>query len=520
MESVSQPSAADEGGSYNQKPKRIHRIQIGLNVIVQIALLLLLAAMVNYLGFEHYKRWDFSRDHKYAISDKTKRVLDSLKHKLRITVFFSPNTPISADVQNVLMEYQYAAKGKIDVEHIDPERSFSRAKELFDKYKVVSDENLIVLDYDGRNKTVKASEMAEVDQSGMAMGEGPRVTAFKGEQAVTSAIIDLTEGKKNIIGYVLGHKEPPLSEQPPPGPMMQQPPETSPISVLKTFIENENMKLQELNLFNVDAVPADVKTVMIVGPQYDFSDREMQLLRTFWNKQGRILLLLDPVAKTPKLGAFLNELGVRVNDDRLMAVVRTGIEEMARVRDVVARFLPDSPITKRLGDVRAPFVGGTCSFTLEPDRVRGAGIALMPLVQAEKGYWGEVDYNSDDPALLQFDAKRDHGPPLNIAASIEKGGSGDERVQVNSSRMVVVSNALFVQDQALTQDQQALDFVSGSLNWLMSREQLIGIAPKVPKTLTFTLEPNALRNLRWIVLVLMPLVPAVIGAAVWWKRRA
>src|SRR5205823_3108380 len=147
-------------------------------------------------------------------------------------------------------------------------------------------------------------------------------------------------------------------------------------------------------------------------------------------------------------------------------------------------------------------------------------IQLQPLVQAEKGYWGEVDYNSDDPLKLQFDANHDHGPPLNLGISVERGGSGDERVQANSSRMVVVSNALFVQDQALTQDQQALDFISGSINWLMSREQLIGIAPKVPKTLTFTLDQTGLRNLRWIVLLLIPLVPALIGSAVWWKRRA
>ena len=77
---------------------------------------------------------------------------------------------------------------------------------------------------------------------------------------------------------------------------------------------------------------------------------------------------------------------------------------------------------------------------------------------------------------------------------------------MNSSRMVVVSNATFIQDNALTQDQQALDFISGSVNWLLSREQLIGIAPKVPKTLTFSLNEDALRNLRWIMLVLMPLV--------------
>jgi hypothetical protein len=293
----------------------------------------------------------------------------------------------------------------------------------------------------------------------------------------------------------------------------------SPISVLKTFIENENIKLEELNLFNVDAVPTEMKTIMIVGPQYDFSDREMQLLRDFWNKQGRILLLLDPSAKTPKLDAFLAELGVRVNDDRLMAMVRTGIEEVARVRDVIGRFLPDSAITKRLADVRAPFLGGTSSLTLDSQRVQAGGVQLQPLVQAEKGYWGEVDYNSDDPSKLQFDQNRDYAAPLTIAASVEKGGSGDERVRVNSSRMVIVSNALFVQDTALTQDQQALDFISGSINWLMSREQMIGIAPKVPQTLTFSLDQTALRNLRWIVLVLMPLVPALIGSAMWWKRR-
>src|SRR6267143_2021158 len=247
--------------------KRIRRIRIGFNVLEQILLILFLAVMVNSIAFKHYARWDFSRDQKYELSDK---------------------------------------------------------------YKVVTDESLLVLDYEGRNKTVKASEMADVDQSGMALGEGPRVTAFKGEQAITSAMMDLVEGKKNALGYVLGHKEPPLSEG-------------GTITVLKTFIENENIKFQELNLFDVDAIPKDLKAIMIIGPQYDFSDREMKLLRNFWDKQGRILLLLDPAAKTPKLDAFVSELGVKVNDDRLMAFLRTGIQELALTRDVQAHFLGDSP---------------------------------------------------------------------------------------------------------------------------------------------------------------------------------
>src|SRR5437016_11226228 len=355
------------------KPKRIHRLQIGLNLVVQLILIFFLVSAVNWIGFRHYKRWDVSREQKYALSDKTKRFLNTIKGRVRITVFFSPNTPISGDVSSLLTEYQYAAKGKVDIENIDPERNLSRAKEMFDKYKVVSDESLLVIDYEGRNKTVKASEMAEIDQSGMAFGEGPRVTAFKGEQAITSAMMDVVQGKKNTLGYVLGHKEPPLSGN-------------TNISVLKAFIENENIKFQEVNLFDVGAIPAELKTILIIGPQYDLSDREMQLLRDFWDKQGRILLLLDPGAKPPNLDAVLNDLGVKANDDRLMVFLRTGIQELALTRDVQARFLGDSPVTKRLADARALFFGGTSSLTLDANRVRTANIRLQPLIQAEKGY--------------------------------------------------------------------------------------------------------------------------------------
>ena len=497
----------NESSESATKPRKIHRFQIGLNVILQVGIIIVLAAMVNYLGFEHYQRWDLSRDKKYALSDKTKHLLDGLKGKVRMTVFFGSQNPITGDVQNLLTEYQYASRGKIDVEYVDPERNLTRAKDLFDKYKVVTDESVLIVDYQGRNKTVKASEMAEMDQGNPILGEPPKVTAFKGEQAITSALIDVVEGKKNSVGWIVGHKEPPLGEN-------------SPVSVLKTFIENENIKLQELNLFEVPAIPADLKAIVIAGPQYDLSDREMKMLRDFWNKDGRILLLVDPAAKTPKLLAFLNELGVKVDDDRLMAMVKTGIEEVARVRDVVAHFLPDNPVTKRLAEVRAPFFGATSSLTLEAQQVAAANIHLSPLAQAEKGYWGETDYYSDDEALLQFDPTKDKGEPLTIAAAVEKGGSADERVQINSARLVLVANSTFIDDNALTQGQQGLDFVSASINWLLSREQMIGIAPKIPQTLTFTLDEQALSRMRWIILVLLPLVPAIFGLLVWWRRRA
>src|ERR1043166_8305428 len=92
------------------RPRKIHRLRIGVNVLVQVAILLVIAVMVNYLGFEHYRRWDLSRDKKFTLSDKTKRFLQSIPGKARITVFFLPNNPLIEDVQGMLTEYKYAAK--------------------------------------------------------------------------------------------------------------------------------------------------------------------------------------------------------------------------------------------------------------------------------------------------------------------------------------------------------------------------------------------------------------------------
>src|SRR5207248_3270308 len=92
------------------------------------------------------------------------------------------------------------------------------------------------------------------------------------------------------------------------------------------------------------------------------------------------------------------------------------------------------PVTKRLADVRALFFGGTSSLTLEPDRVRATNVRLDPLIQAEKGYFAETDYNSDNQAKFQADAKTAGAPPT-IGAAVERGASADERVQMNSSRL-------------------------------------------------------------------------------------
>ena len=316
-----------------------------------------------------------------------------------------------------------------------------------------------MVDYEGRNKTVKASEMAEIDHGQADDGRrsaGHRVQRRTGDHQRDDRP---GRGEKNIVGYVLGHKEPPSR---PLNRWRRRP--DSPISVLKTFIENENIKFQELNLFEVGAIPADMKTIMIAGPQYDFSDREMKLLRDFWNKQGRILLLARSRGQDAEAAAFLNELGVKVNDDRLMALVQTGIEEVALSARCAWRIF-SATIRSRNGwpTCARHFLAATMFAYARTRPRRGRNIQLAASGPGGERLLGRNRLQFGRPG--ETSGRRDKATtatPLTIAVSIEKGGSADERVQMNSSRMVVVSNATFIQDNALTQDQQALDFISGT----------------------------------------------------------
>ena len=489
---------ASEQADKRPKVFRIKRFQIGLNVLVQLVAVVFILGALNYIAFHHYKRWDFSRNQKYALSDQTRRLLQSLDKPMKVVVFFNPGVDIYDDLQNLLKEYQYATQKKVEVETINPYRNFSRARELQAKYKFGANENIVILDYDGRTKFVNATDMADYDQSGMMYGQPPQLKAFKGEQALTGAMLQVIENSQSKL-YLLGGKG---------GPELKG----EELSTFKTYLERQNIKFDALNLMNVDKVPDDAKALFLLGARYDVTDRELKILRDFWEKKGRLFVALDPSAATPKLAAFLAELGVSPQNDRVLRTVALG-PVTGIVREVVGVFSDSSEVTKRLKGVETMFMGDTQSLVTG----QAAGSKTVPLISAAEGFWGETKYENLRETGVAFDPKEDHGPPLQVTVSMEKGALPDQRVQVDSSRMIVVGNSAFVTNDALTEAN--IDFALAGLNWLLSREELIGIAPKESKAFTLNLTDEQVRNIALLSLGVIPAAVAVIGIAAWARRR-
>jgi hypothetical protein len=486
---------------------RIKRFQIGVNVLLQLLLLVVLLGMINYLAFRHYKRWDLSRNKKHALSEQTVNVLQALEDKVKFVVFFSPGAPgaeIFSDLENLLKEYQYAGGGKVDVEYIDPFRNFSRARELQGQYKFGATENLVILDYKGRSKFVNATDMAEFDGGQPMFGQPPRLKAFKGEQALTSAVLEVTEEKQSKIAFVTGHGELEIGSG-------------GPLAGLAQYIERQNAKAEPLNFSNLDQIPDDVTMLVVVGAKYDFSEREMEILRKYWENKGRIFIALNPSADTPRLDAFLAQAGIRANDDRVMRTVALMPGMIGVLKDVSATFEAGSPVTKALAGVESLLLGGTQSLTLEEDLARRLDMRVQRLMTSSEGFWGEVDHRGGPDTPVHFDPDRDHAGPLVLAASVERGGVGDPTVKVDSSRMIVVGNFGFITDEALTQPN--LDFFLGGMNWMMGRESLIAIAPKTVETFSLNLTEQQIGRIAQICMIYIPLGVAFLGVIVWTARR-
>jgi hypothetical protein len=490
----------------SKKAPRIRRFAIGVNVLIQILAIFFILMAVNYYAFKHFKRWDLSRDHKYMLSSQTVQLLENLKKPLKLYVFFSqdpriPGGDVYQDVTSLVKEYQFAGKGNVNFETIDPYKNLSRARTLMAQYKF-GNENVVIVDYDGRSKLVSATDMADYDNSGQMTGEeAPKLTGFKGEQALTGAIMEVTQAKQNKIYIIAGKGGPALG--------------TDELALFKAFMDRQNIALAELQLLNVSAIPDDASAVMLIGAKYDMTDHEMKMLQDYWDRQGRIFIALDPNGTTPKLAAFLKSVGITSQDDRVIRTAQLG-QFTALDRNATTIFSDSSPITKQLKGVDSALIGQTQSLGIS----QVPNIHTETLITAGEGFWGETKYQDMETTGVSFNPKEDFAAPLTIAASAEKGALADTTVKVDTARIIVVGDSDFLTTESLNQGgEPMIDFVVDGLNWALNRVELIGIPPKPENLFTLTLTDQQQQRMELLVMVVMPACVAILGAFVWAQRR-
>ena len=473
---------------------RRHRFWIGLNTGTALLLAGAIGLMVNYLSCRHYTRADLSRTQRYALSDKTISLLESLDQPVNITVFFQSDNVLYNDIHELLREYEFHCKN-LNIQWVDPLRDPSRVEEIAEKYKI-TELNVVVFETAGRTDYVRQNDIALIDESSGVQ----RIISFRGEQMFSSAIQEVTQNQTPVAYFLTGHGERDLDSFDP----------RSGYSNIRQMIENDNISVRTLELSMNEQIPADCDVLIIAGAEQPMSETEVNMIADWLPRGGRLMVLAD-AGRTSGLEPLLRQWGANV-DQRLVVDVANTMNGM----DVL--FYPNTghPSTKALGRIRTSF---SRPCLVEPDVV-GIHSADRPqvtsLAESSKRSWLESRPNQTPPV---FEPKTGDRPgPVSMAVAVEKGAPpGLLDMQIRPSRMIVLGDSWFVSNGGLDGGNASL-FLS-TLNWLIDREELMAIAPRPVDNTRLKLSREDTRTLFWCIVSGIPALAALFGIVLWLLRR-
>ncbi len=509
--------------------KTIHglgqKTAIGTNVVLTTLLAGAIMIMLNYMAYRHAEwfwppnwftqktdyRFDWTRSAYFKLSDKTKAIARKLTKPVQVFMFFKPTSAndarLMSDLQNLMKEYENLSKN-IKFEVVDIDRD-PMAAQLIQKHQVTTANTVAVLCGD-KKKYLSDSDIMEFSGGGGNpwQPEPPKATAFKGEQAITSAILSVTEEKQRKAYFLTGHgeKDPESFD------------EAKGYSIIGNKLKQDNMLVEKLKLAEKHKIPDDCDVLIIAGPAVRLTAEEVDLVGKFIENRGRVIAMLDPMTDTA-LEPLMEKWNVRLDNDLIMMRVSIlGLREGITFDTPVGDY-GQHPIVNKIRDLNCFFPRARSLDAIDaggaepsPDKPKVTWLVKSP----DKKRWGETDFKAMERREAKFDEATDKKTPLTMAVAVERGGNVSG-VDVGSSRMVVIGTSNILANKYVMEAANS-DFFLNAVNWLLQREDKIAISPKTPEEFKFALGPR----FGWFsvaVLAGIPGVVTIIGIGVWMRRR-
>lgn len=482
---------------------------LGAAALLAIALV----ALVNYLAFRHYQRWDWTRSQLYTLSEKSLSILRALDRDVDVFVFMDEGSELFEPTRELLARYA-AASPRIEVSVIDPVRNPARAQQLVQKYQV--ERAAVVFESGDDRRIVEEAELGDYDYEAMQMGGAPELTGFKGEQQFTGAIVELVEQRKPSLLFTTGHGEPSLDSFEPRG-----------FGRLQRFLGTDNFAIEEWASLGKDAVPAGTDLIVVAGATKPFVQPELDLLARFLRGGGRVLVLLDPdLAAEGRVGdtglaGWLRDFGVEAGDD--LVIDPTNLLPFFSAETIFAGSYGTHPITDALRQARVPVVF-SAARSVRP--AAGGGARVTTLVETSGEGWGERQL---DELSAVSKGPEDLGGPVSLGVAVELAGASPRGEEAGAEageaaggpaagRMVVYGDSDFATNGQLDQPGNAT-LIANTLNWMVQRETHLGIAAKEPEQVRLSLTPQQRRQTFWLLVAGIPAATLVAGVWITLRRR-
>lgn len=481
-----------------------------INLLLQALLLLTLCGGLNYLALHYSWRYDLTAHRRHSLSPETLSYLESLDQPVRFVVALDPDDDneevrtAHRDTVALLREYVYATEangtGRITVQEIDVFQRRREAEELG-----IDRPNTILVLCGERRRVIGLDELYVV-QAGAKQ-------AFRGEQAFTAAVLDVSNPEKKQIWFLSGHGE-------------MNPDDVDGLrglSVLADELRLRNFALGSFDLSQTRAVPAEAALVIVAAPQGRLEPFEVELLRQYLTtRAGRLILLLPP-ALVHGVDDMLYDWGVLADDVWVLDSEAANVTETGDLR--IRAFAPH-PITQTLIDYQIPLtLGPTRVVRPDPSRALDDGLRLTVLAATASSAWGERDYRlrrvpEFNPAVdLKGLPDQDGERRLGVIVSSERViPPKDLPFSVRGGRLVVFGNADLASNNRIgTPGNQSV--MLNAINWCIDRDAQLNTPPRPINRFQLILSQQDLVKLRYSLLLIVPGAAALLGLIVYWSRR-
>jgi len=458
-----------------------------LNLLALAGLMLGIVTLIYLLILNHSRQWDVTKSARYSLSKQTLEILRSLKKPVHVEVWATQNEPY----HSYLGLYREASD-RLSFRISNPYKKLP-AENPEDELKGGD----IWIESEGRKTRIEFR--AEGDLWSL-------------ERDLVNGILTVIREERPRLYLVEGHGE-------------KSPVGTDSDKSIRTFADKLSERALEvragLDLLGDALVPDDCAMLAIIGPQTDYDEKEIGAIRSYLDRGGSSLVMLDPPLsegnRLPRLRALLAGYGIDVSE-RFAADYGSYVKESGPLAPLVRQFSPLHPITERLGGSIGDmpvYLASPIAPTANPPK----GVSILPLIFTSERSW-TVD-------LAEFREARRTGkttaPPsaewqgLSLGVALSPTLGAQRLAGRQWPRIVVLGDSDFLSNAQLGSVQAMLGYLA--VTWLIGQSDLIAIPPRMVDETTMALSPRQRNLLSIISVVVIPFVTFFAGLAYTTMRR-
>ncbi len=460
------------------KSESSRRLQFGANALIYSLVVLAILVVIQLIAYRHTKRFDLTENKIHSLSAQSVKVLKNLKKDVTIKAFMREGKD-KEKVAELLDLYAYHSK-KIHTEIIDPDRHPGVAKQ----YNVKNYGTLVFLCGDRKEKILQHTE-----------------------EAITNAIVKVTQKHRKKIYFLTGHGEKGLKDTGKDG-----------YSQVKKALQDKNYEVKPLLLTRNTGVPKDCDVLVIAGPQVELLKHELTSIQDYLKRGGHLLVMLNPYTAVGLVN-MLKNYGFIVGDNMI-------VDKLSRVlggsylMPVVIKY-GSHPITRNFNMMT--FYPTARSVQVMKGKTAETNFSLTVLAETGKASWAETDRKMLEAGKAQFDKGKDLPGPVPLAAVCTVTPEGMAQLtgklrEKKRPRIVVVGDPDFVTNSYFALSGNGI-FFTNIVNWLAEEGVLIAIPPKNTESQPLTLTRHQGLFSFWVNVVAIPLIIIIIGFVVYIRRR-